>query len=64
MNKILILSIILSSLAVAGCETTKKAGNATGEVIGEVTNVPGHVTDGGASAVQGKIKKEENPYGR
>ena len=64
MNKFLFLSIMMILFLVTGCETTKKVGNTAGQVVGEGTNIAGSVTEGGAEAVQGKIRKEENPYGR
>jgi len=51
-------------LAFSGCETVNEAGRTTGKVVGEVMNIPGSVTEGGAEAIQGSIKDEENPYGR
>lgn len=51
-------------MAFIGCETVNKAGNKTGEVIGETMNTVGSVTEGGAEAVQGSVTSEENPFGR
>ncbi|MCK5015052.1 MAG: hypothetical protein KAS66_14675 [Candidatus Omnitrophica bacterium] len=64
MKNLTILFCIILSVALAGCETVHKAGNATGSAVGETFNALGSVTEGGAEAVQGKTTPEENPYGR
>jgi len=51
-------------LAFIGCETINEAGRTTGKVVGETMNATGSVTEGGAEAIQGSIKTQENPYGR
>ena len=58
------LGTFLLALALNGCETVHKGGEAVGSVIGETTSAVGSVTDGGAKAVQGKEKPGDNPYGR
>jgi hypothetical protein len=56
--------LIIFTIALCGCETVRKAGETTGEVVGEGANTLGTVTEGGAGAVQGEVTSEENPYGR
>lgn len=64
MKSIRFIYLFIVVLAFSGCETVNEAGRTTGKVVGEVMNIPGSVTEGGAEAIQGSIKDEENPYGR
>ena len=64
MRNFLIVMFVMFSIALAGCETVHKAGEATGAVVGEGANALGSVTEGGAEAIQGKTTPEENPYNR
>ncbi|MBN1870412.1 MAG: hypothetical protein JW847_07565 [Candidatus Omnitrophica bacterium] len=64
MNKSFMISFVILSMGLAGCETVHKAGNAVGTAVGATANAVGSVTEGGAEAVQGEVKPEENPYGR
>lgn len=64
MKSIRIIYLFICVMAFIGCETVNKAGNKTGEVIGETMNTVGSVTEGGAEAVQGSVTSEENPFGR
>ena len=64
MKNYFLILFLLMAVTFTGCETVRKAGNKTGEVIGEGANTLGTVTEGGAEAIQGKTTSEENPYDR
>ena len=51
-------------ITLTGCETVKAGGRQVRGVVGETANTVGPVTEGGAQAIQGKEKPQDNPYGR
>ncbi|MCR4336810.1 MAG: hypothetical protein NUV91_03290 [Candidatus Omnitrophica bacterium] len=64
MRNTLMVSLLLGSFLITGCETVKKGTTTAGKAVGQGADAVGGITEGAAEGYKSKDATADNPYGR